>query len=325
MEKQLGQSEIDALFAANSAGSVAQPVEGPRDHEVFDFSRSSQITTEQMRAIALVNDAFARNLMHTLGAWLRAEFAVKLVAGEQMPYRDFLERLVSPSFVCSIRLEPSGAIGLLEWDLALAYPMIDVLLGGPGRSSSVRELTDIEETILSSVMQIVAKELNGAWESVGLTFLVGKKEVESQVARLMTGSEKTVCMSYEVNVTGAVGSLTLCLPANVLNASLRKVVERGERPKRRNSEAKQRMRELLAELSFPATLQFPKMQVNARDLNGLQPGVLLKLPATRETGAEMRWGGLMICAAQPVRVGDQRGVRIEGAATRDSQQRHAAS
>ncbi len=31
--------------------------------------------------------------MHALGAWLRTQFDVRLVAGEQLPYGDFVERL----------------------------------------------------------------------------------------------------------------------------------------------------------------------------------------------------------------------------------------
>jgi len=45
-----------------------------------------------MRAISSVNDLFARNLMHTMSAWLRTPFKMKLVAGEQLPFSEFLER-----------------------------------------------------------------------------------------------------------------------------------------------------------------------------------------------------------------------------------------
>ncbi len=89
-----------------------------------------------MRAISTVNDLFARNLMHTLGAWLRTPLKVKLVSGEQLPFSEFLERLSRLSYVCSVRLEPLGAVGLLELDLALAAPIVDVLLGRNGASGT---------------------------------------------------------------------------------------------------------------------------------------------------------------------------------------------
>src|SRR6202040_781469 len=108
MGKQLGQGDIDALFAAAGANASAQS-SGPVSEvllERYNFSRAGQISNDQMRAISSVNDLFARNLMHTLGAWLRTPFKLKLVAGEQLPFSEFLERLSTPTYVCSIRLEP---------------------------------------------------------------------------------------------------------------------------------------------------------------------------------------------------------------------------
>src|ERR1700678_2631651 len=188
MSKQLGQGDIDALFAAAGAPAFAQaaPPGGEAPLEPFNFSRAGQISNDQMRAISSVNDLFARNLMHTMGAWLRTPFKMKLVAGEQLPFSEFLERLSSPSYICSIRLEPLGAVGLLELELPLASPIVDVLLGGVGRAWPTRELTDIEEAILTSVVQLAVKELNLAWQSVGLEFVFEKREAEPAVARLLT-------------------------------------------------------------------------------------------------------------------------------------------
>src|ERR1700744_3971032 len=131
MGKQLTQGDIDALFAASGTNAAEPGTSVPLER--YDFSRAGQISNDQMRAISSVNDLLARNLMHTLGAWLRTTFRMKLVAGEQLPLSEFLERLSSPTYVCAVRLEPLGAIGLLEIEPALAFPIVDVLLGGEGR------------------------------------------------------------------------------------------------------------------------------------------------------------------------------------------------
>ena len=187
MGKQLGQDDIDALFAAAGAAATSATAgnEVGAPAELYSFSRAGQISNDQMRAISSVNDLFARNLMHTLGAWLRAQFKVKLVAGEQLPFNEFLERLSPPTYVCSVRLEPLGAVGLLEFDMAIASPIVDVLLGGVGRAWQTRELTEIEEAILTSVVQMAVQELNLAWQSVGLEFVFEKRETEAAVARML--------------------------------------------------------------------------------------------------------------------------------------------
>jgi flagellar motor switch protein FliM len=314
MGKQLGQGDIDALFAAAGAGASSQttPQAGTAPLETYNFTRAGQISNDQMRAISSVNDLFARNLMHTLGAWLRTPFKLNLVAGEQLPFSEFLERLSSPTYICSIRLEPLGAVGLLELELGLAAPIVDVLLGGVGRAWPARELTDIEEDILASVVQMTVQELNLAWQSVGLEFVFEKRENEAAVARMLTAGEKTLCVSFEARMPEAQGAMNLCLPAVVLNAILRRLISEGDRPRRRSKEAQARMRELMGEAKIGALLQFPTMRLRASKLAALTPGMILRLPLARHAASELRIGGLVFGRAYPVRTGEHRGAQLEG-------------
>jgi flagellar motor switch protein FliM len=319
MAKVLGQGDIDALFAAAGAAASTQTAGSDTEAplERYDFSRAGQISNDQMRAISSVNDLFARNLMHTLGAWLRTPFKMKLVAGEQLPFSEFLERLSSPSYVCTIRLEPLGAVGLLELELALAFPLVDVLLGGVGRAWPARELTEIEEAILTSVVQLAVQELNLAWQSVGLEFVFEKRESEPAIARMMTAGEKTLCVSFEARMPEAQGAMNLCLPAVVLNAILRRLISEGDRPKRRSKEALTRMRELMGETKVGAALQFPKMRLRAGELTTLVPGTILRLPLAKHAASELRVAGLRFGRAHPVRTGEHRGAQLEGMSEMD--------
>src|ERR1700735_1506964 len=312
MGKQLGQGDIDALFAAAGANSSATSA-GPASEalERYDFSRAGQISNEQMRAISSVNDLFARNLMHTLGAWLRTPFKMKLVSGEQLPFSEFLERLSTPTYICSIRLEPLGAVGLLEIELALAAPIVDVLLGGVGRAWPTRELTDIEESILSSVVQMTVRELNLAWQSVGLGFVFEKRESDPTVARMLAAGEKTLCVSFEARMPEAQGAMNLCLPAVVLNAILRRLISEGDRPKRRSKEAHARIRELMGETKIGAVLQFPPMRLRGSELATLVPGTVLRLALAKHSALDLRVGGLRFGRAHPVRTGEHRGAQLE--------------
>ena len=311
MEKTLGQSDIDALFAAASASTAAIGEDsGETAVRLFNFSHAGQINKDELKAISTLNDLFARNLMHTLGAWLRMQFHVNLVSGEQLPYSEFISRLSKPTYVCSIGLEPFDAQGLLELDLALASPIVDVLLGGVGQAAVVRELTDIEEEILGSVVKMILQELNIAWRSAGLALTYGKRESESQAARLMGASEKTLCVSFEVRMPEAQGMLNLCLPAAVVNAILRRMIAEGDRPRRRSREAQGRMRELMGEATVGAVLQFPPMRLRAKELAALMPGSILRLPLPRHADAELRIGGLTFGRAHPVRTGEHRGAQF---------------
>jgi len=319
MEKHLEQNEIDSMFAAareqaarEEAASAAQKAAPRRKGEPYNFSRAGQISNEQMQAISTVNDLFARNLTHNLGAWLRTQFEVTLASAEQMTYSEFTERIPEPAYVCSAQLEPLDVRGVVQMDLTMAPPIVDLLLGGVGRAGTLREPTDIEDAILFSVMEIILRELNLAWQPVGLKFALDKREMEAQVARLMPSSEKTLCVSFEVHMPEAQGSLNLCLPAVVLNTILRRLIAERDRPRRQSVEARARLSLLMAEAQFGAALQFPAMRLNAGELAQLTPGKVLRLPLARHAAAELRVSGLPIFQALPVRTGDLRGAQVKG-------------
>ena len=128
MEKTLRQDEIDALFEAARAATPEAPQTEVKARVVpYNFSSAGQISTDQLRAISMLNDLFARNLTHNLSAWLRTRFQVNLVSAEQIPFNEFLLRIPEISYVASVRLEPLGALSVLHLDLALAPPIVDLL------------------------------------------------------------------------------------------------------------------------------------------------------------------------------------------------------
>ena len=124
---------------------------------------AGQIGREQLQAITQLHETFARNLTHSLGAYLRVVFAATLVSAEHLTYREFLQRIPENNYLASCRLDPMGVNAALQLDLKIAFPIIDLLLGGEGKSlTATREITEIEEQILDSVARIVCRELGVA-------------------------------------------------------------------------------------------------------------------------------------------------------------------
>lgn len=310
MEKELGQEEIDALFQAARARSQA-PDEQARSRVLpWSFSRSGQISNEQLRAITMLNDIFARNLTHHLGAWFRSRVQVSLVSAEQIPFSEFLLRVPELAYVCSVRLEPLRAVAVLQMDLTTAPSMIDLLLGGEGQPSEPRELTDIEESIFSGVVEAVCRELTTAWQPVGLTFLFEKRQMQTQTPRLIPVSEKTLCLSFELRLGETSGLLNLAFPAVVSNAILRRLAGEKTRQRRHPPETRRRMRELAGACRTRAALQLPAVRVPAESLGTLEPGSILSLGLAAHSPAQFRAGGLVLFAAVPVARTDRRAAHL---------------
>jgi flagellar motor switch protein FliM len=310
IEKELGQEEIDALFqAARSRNSVV--LEEPKSRVLaWSFSRSGQISNEQLRAISMINDIFARNLTHHLGAWFRSRVQVSLVSAEQIQFSEFLLRIPELAYVCSVRLDPLRATSVLQMDLTTAPSMIDLLLGGEGKATQARELTDIEESILSGVVEAICRELTMAWQPVGLSFSFEKRQMQTQTPRLIPVSEKTLCLSFELRLAETSGLLNLAFPAVASNTILRRLAGERSRQRRHAEETRRRMRELAGACRTGTALHLPPARVAAEALAGLHPGAILRLDLPLRTPAQFRAGGVVLFSAAPVGQGERRAAQL---------------
>lgn len=324
-DKPLKQDEIDALFqaaqgggapTAPAAGQASAQAESPavpkRRIQPYNFARAGQISNDQMRAISLLNDIFARNLTHYLSVWLRSPFQVTLVSAEQIPFNEFIARIPDLSYVCSVRLEPLRAISVLMLEMTPAPTIIDLLLGGPGAAGQLRELTDIEEAILASVIEIICHELSAAWEPVGLSFHYEQRQMQTQIAHLMPVSEKTLCLNFEVKLEASAGLMNLAFPAVVSNTILHRMVGDWTRQRSHNPEIRARLRRSVGEAKVGAALQLPGVRVPSRQIESLREDATLRLPMSSNTRPQLRVAGLPVFDAVPVRFGEHRGAHLGG-------------
>lgn len=319
MEKLLKQDEIDALFQAARATTPSEPPADIRARAVpFNFAASGQISNDQLRAISILNDLFARNLTHNLAAWLRTRFHVNLVSAEQIVFNEFLLRIPEVSYVASVRLEPLGALSVLQLDLALAPPIIDLLLGGEGRDGPLREVTDIEESILASVVEIICRELTAAWQSVGLSFNFERRQMQTQAARIMSVNEKTLCLSFEIRMPHSSGLLNLAFPAVVSNTILRRLTSDWGRRRRHPPESRARMEYLARRIRMGAALQLPPVRLAAQAIQTLEAGNLLRLNLSAHTLGEWRVAGQRLAIARAVQQGTLRAACLESTVGADA-------
>jgi flagellar motor switch protein FliM len=300
------------LFEAARSAAPDAARQEPRPRVVpYSFSSAGQISTEQLRAISMLNDLFARNLTHNLAAWLRTRFQVNLVSAEQIQFNEFLLRIPEISYVASVRLEPLGAAAVMQLDLGLAPPIIDLLLGGDGKDGPLREVTDIEESILASVVEIICRELTVAWQPVGLSFNFERRQMQTQVGRIISVTEKTLCLSFEIRMPNSSGLLNLAFPAVVANTILRRLTTESGRRRGHSGDSKTRMEETAQRIRFGCSLQLPSVRIAASALERLEPGDVLRLNIGASAPSEWKVGGQPLSLARPMRFGSQRAAKLE--------------
>ncbi len=313
MEKVLDQAEIDAMVrAARSGGHVESPA-SPQVHvERWDVRRAGQIGREQLQAITQLHEDFARNLTHSLGAYLRVIFAATLVSAEHLTYREFLQRLPETTYLASCRLDPTGSSAALQLDLKVAFPIIDLLLGGEGKAvAQTREITEIEEQIVESVARIVCRELGAAWQALALEVNFEERLNAGRAQRLMPPEEKTLSLSFEITMPDVRGGLNLAVPATVSNALLRKISsEWTHRRSRVATDSRQRLMRRLLDAQFNIELAAIDAKIPVGALADLTPGQVLGLAHPASEPASLLIAGVERFRAVAARCGSERAARL---------------
>src|SRR5580692_897227 len=324
MEKVLNQQEIDAMVRRARGGDAGGKEETKAAVvTVWDVRQAGQIGRLQVQSISTLHEGFARNLTHAVGAYLRVEFTAALVSAEHLTYGEVLQRIPEVSYLASCKLAPVGATALMQLDLAVAFPLIDVLLGGQGSSSLPgRQLTEIEEQIIETVMRIICRELQSAWQVLALGFEFEERQLAEQVQRLMPSEEKTLSLAFDIVVAENRGTLNLVFPAVVSNALLRKLAAGWVRAKlRARPDSEHRLREHLLACPFSMELGMDIPGVPLRDLTHLSPGAVLALKYTAQRPGALRVGDRKMFAATVARRGRLRAAQVLGRSPLDPERK----
>jgi len=203
---------------------------------------------------------------------------------------------------------------LLQLDLSIAFPLIDLLLGGEGKGTlEPREVTEIEEQILESVVQIICREMGVAWQALGLEFRFDRRQQPANALRLMPPDDKTLALSFGINMLETRGTLQIAVPATVSTALLRKMsADWAYRKPQGPAESKEQVKERILHCPFPVELGVLGIRVAAEELVNIKPGHLLVLRQPVSSPATLLVGEQPMFQASVMRHDRKRVARLIG-------------
>lgn len=313
MRNELNQEQIDAMVRAARRGGQADAGAAREPKvEAWDVHRAGQIGREQLQAVTQLHEAFARNLTHSLGAYLRVVFNATLVSAEHLSYREFLERVPESTYLAACKLEPMGVKGAVQLDSKVAFPIVDLLLGGEGKGiAATREITEIEEQIVESVARIVCRDLGAAWGAVNLEVVFDKRVEAGEAHRLLRPEEKTLSLSFEITMDEVRGGLNIAVPVSVSHALLRKISAEWNDPRPQGrAESRERLKRRLIECPFSVELGVKGLHADVGELSQLEPGQLLALRKSVNLPASLSVAGVELFHALPARSGETRAAQV---------------
>src|SRR5215813_13519094 len=186
MDRVLTQEEIDSVFRNLRDNDTEE--DPAKKAQPYDFRRPDRIAKDQLRAIHLLHESFARSLSSSLSAFLRAYVAVNLVSVEQLSFLEFSQCLPSPTSLIALGMKPFDGNAVLELNPSLVFPILEMLLGGAGKAPTKlsREITEIEQSILDGLLRVILHDLRAAWLAVAaMEFSIENHETEPQLLQIL--------------------------------------------------------------------------------------------------------------------------------------------
>jgi flagellar motor switch protein FliM len=311
--RDLTQHEIDAVFLNLQRGGTGKDAAAAAIP--FDFRRPDRIPKSQIRAIHLLHDNFVRSLVSSLSAYLRTYLVVNLVSVEQLSYLEFLEGLPSPTCMVSLGLKPYEGYAVLEMNPSLVFPMIEILLGGTGKTSTSirREITEIEQNLLEGIFRIVLHDLKEAWRSVAtIDFSIETLETEPQFLQILAPNEAVVCIGIEVRVGETIGMMNFAIPSINIKMMRQKFDQQWFVRRAESTGVEQvRILKLIGSACLEAEAQLRGPKLLMRDLIEIQTGDVLALDFPLDRKLTVLLNGKPKFQGSLVTTARKRGIAIE--------------
>jgi len=226
MTSVLSQEEIDNLLAAIQTGGIAEAKEVPvpgvevggpavkKNIKSYDFRRPDRFSKDQLRTLQMIHETFARLTTTFLSAQLRLITQIHVASVDQLTYEEFSRSIPSPTTLGIINMDPLKGNAILEIDPTLTFAMIDRLFGGKGETlKNNRELTDIERSVVESIIVRILSNLREAWANViDLRPRLGNIEVNPQFAQLVPPTDMVVLITFDTKIGEVEGMMNFCIP-----------------------------------------------------------------------------------------------------------------
>jgi flagellar motor switch protein FliM len=309
-DRVLSQQEIDNVFK-----KIRENADDPsKKAQTYDFRRPDRIAKDQLRAIHLLHENFARNLASSLSAYLRAYVACNLVSVEQLSFLEFTQCLPSPTSLIALGMKPYDGNAVLEINPSLVFPILEMLLGGSGKSSTKynREITEIEQSILEGILRIILHDLRSSWSAVAaIDFSVESHETEPALLQFLAPNEAVVAISMEVRIAETSGMMNIGIPSIIVKMLRQKFDQQWSvRKTQATEEERARMLRLLrpAQLNLDARLTGTTLGVN--ELLDLKPGDVVAFDFPVERPINLTVNGKFKYTGEIVSTGLKRGFQV---------------
>ena len=229
-EEVLSHEEIDELLSMIVEGKY--PTTKYKTITRDEDAPFTMVGKEQMRSLQIMHEAIGKRLAASIEKILCVPVEVCLRYVDQMYYSEFVFGCDNPTWfnllqvkIPNVRYSAHDAanvnIGYVLIDVSptVCFTVVDRMAGGIGETSRAyrRPMTRIEQRLIQRVLDGFIAELIEAWNTVTeLEFDVVRQESNPQQIQEIKPNCPVVIFCFEVASTDGRGTITFCMPVDVL-------------------------------------------------------------------------------------------------------------
>ena len=276
-----------------------------------NFRSAGRLSNENARALNGIHETFARHLASALDAYLGTGLEVKVSGLDQLPIKEHIANTSPLTYIAPFTFGTASTM-IVECDIDIVFPIIDLLMGGTGRSThETRELSEIEEEIMQEVTTLIARQAEASWRMASMSLTANRRIKSSVMHQYGPANERVTLARFEVEIAGVTGSFRMVFPTTFLNLLIKRIKE--DLPQKKGGLRyfpTPSIRQRILECDFEIAAELPTLKVAVRDLVSLQPGCVLKLRAPVRSSGMVTIEGMEVFEAAPVRTGTQKAAQL---------------
>lgn len=249
--------------------------------KLYDFKGPDKFSKDQLRTIQMIHENFSRSTTTFLSTYLRKSVSIHVSYVDQIAYEQFIKAVSSPTTLAIIDMSPLSSSIILEISPTITFVIIDRIFGGDGDILRyIRELSDIELSVINGMIIHLLSGLREAWSAVVDVYpRLEKIESDIQFTQIVSSNDTVILVSLDVQIGDIEGTMMFCLPYIALDSIMSKLTAKSIYGTYKNQKVKEKNNIFLHVLDMPLDLSLilSTMTLSMNKILSLKEGDYLPL------------------------------------------------
>lgn len=232
MSEILSQDEVDSLLNGLDSGEILTEDDVEKKvvnirAKLYDFAKQDKVGSTRMPTFDVINERLSREFRVTFSSLLQANVDVSSNPFIAVKFSEFIRVLSVPTSLHIFRADPLRGHGLVVFESALVYNLIDTFFGGSSTGKTRvdgRDFTTIEELMIKKVVASILKNLEVSWSPVEpVKISLVRSETNPQFTTIVLPTDIVIVTTFEVELEKNAGTLIVCYPYSMIEPMRKKL------------------------------------------------------------------------------------------------------